>query len=112
DEIKEIFQTLQSDLYKNAFEFLKNRTHVPENIENFKSFLDRGPGGFLVSNWCGKEECEERIKEDTGADIRVIPFDIKDLPVKTGNGLTSITLKQCIYCRQEASQVAVFARAY
>ncbi|HSA74948.1 MAG TPA: proline--tRNA ligase [Candidatus Nitrosocosmicus sp.] len=112
DEIKEIFQTLQSDLYKNAFEFLKNRTHVPENIENFKSFLDRGLGGFLVSNWCGKEECEERIKEDTGADIRVIPFDIKDLPIKTGNGFTPITLKQCIYCRQEASQVAVFARAY
>jgi len=65
-----------------------------------------------VSNWCGKEECEERIKEDTGADIRVIPFNINDLPVKTANGSTLVSLKQCIYCQQEASQIAVFARAY
>jgi prolyl-tRNA synthetase len=112
DEIKGMFKTLQSDLYDNAFEFLQDKTHVLENIEEFKSILDKGHGGFLVTNWCGKEDCEERIKEDTGADIRVIPFDNKDLPIKTGIDQTPLTLKQCIYCRQESSQIAVFARAY
>jgi prolyl-tRNA synthetase len=66
----------------------------------------------MVSNWCGKEECEEGIKEDTGADIRVLPFDTKDLPIEPENNETTIKLKQCIYCQQDASQIAVFARAY
>lgn len=112
DEIKSIFQTLQSDLYRNAFESLKNRTILIENIKDFKLLLNKGDGGFVVSNWCGKEECEERIKEETGADIRVIPFDINDLPIEIGDNETTINLKQCVYCQQKASQIAVFARAY
>lgn len=111
-EIKETFKILESDLYKNALSFLQDMTHLVENIDDFKLLLDKGRGGFLVTNWCGNEDCEERIKEDTGADIRVLPFDIHDLPVKTGNGQSFLTPRQCVYCRQESSQVAVFARAY
>ncbi|WP_425321226.1 proline--tRNA ligase [Candidatus Nitrosocosmicus franklandus] len=111
-EIKETFKMLESDLYKNALRFLQDMTHLVENINDFKLLLDKGRGGFLVTNWCGNEDCEERIKEDTGADIRVLPFDIHDLPIKIGNGAAFLTLRQCVYCRQESNQIAVFARAY
>ncbi|HYP42800.1 MAG TPA: proline--tRNA ligase, partial [Candidatus Nitrosocosmicus sp.] len=111
-EIEIIFQALQSDLYRNALEFLKDRIRVLESIEEFKSLLDAGQGGFLVSRWCGKEECEVKIKEETGADIRVIPFDIKDMPIQIGNETAQEIMKHCIICRQEANQIAVFARAY
>ncbi|HYF99144.1 MAG TPA: proline--tRNA ligase [Candidatus Saccharimonadales bacterium] len=111
-EIEIIFQALQSDLYRNALEFLKDRIRVLESIEEFKSLLDAGQGGFLVTRWCGKEECEVKIKEETGADIRVIPFDIKDMPIQIGNETAQDILKHCISCRQEANQIAVFARAY
>jgi prolyl-tRNA synthetase len=112
DEIRIIFQILQSDLYRNAFESLKNRTFVIKDVDELKSRLDNGQGGFMVSNWCGKEECEEGIKEDTGADIRVLPFDTKDLPIEPENNEPTIKLKQCVYCQQDASRIAVFARAY
>ena len=41
-------------------------------IQEFKSQIEKG--GFFNAPWCGKLECEEKIKEETGADIRVIPF--------------------------------------
>jgi len=53
-----------------------------------------------MAGWCEREECEERIKQDTGADIRVIPFEQKDRPA------------ECIYCGQESKKAAIFARAY
>ena len=57
-------------------------------------------GGFVAAGWCGKAECEEKIKEETGADIRVIPFEQKNLP------------PNCILCGMGAEKVAIFARAY
>ena len=45
------------------------------NISDYSEFKSKiGKGGFFNAHWCGKIECEEKIKEETGADIRVIPF--------------------------------------
>jgi prolyl-tRNA synthetase len=59
--------------------------------------------GFILTGWCGNEECETAIKEETSADIRVIPFDQKEL---------NSQIKKCIYCKKNAQRVAIFARAY
>ncbi|MGI0006334.1 MAG: hypothetical protein ACREAI_07960 [Nitrososphaera sp.] len=40
------------------------------------------------------------MKEETGADIRVIPFDQAGMAEK------------CVYCGQPAKKVAMFGRAY
>ncbi len=42
------------------------------NYTEFKSKIEKG--GFFNSPWCGKLECEDKIKEETGAEIRVMPF--------------------------------------
>jgi len=63
-----------------------------------------------VTGWCGNEDCEVRVKEDTGADIRVIPFDLKDLP--TGPNTTNDVIRDCIYCRKKANKIVIFAKAY
>jgi prolyl-tRNA synthetase len=57
-------------------------------------------GGFYYAPWCGKESCEEKIKEETGADIRVIPFDGKDEKSK------------CVYCNEQSVLSPIFARGY
>ena len=46
-------------------------------VSNFKDFTKTmgNSEGFILAGWCGKEECELKIKEETGADIRVIPFN-------------------------------------
>jgi prolyl-tRNA synthetase len=57
-------------------------------------------GGFLKSAWCGSADCEAKIKEETGATIRVIPFEKKMLATN------------CIICGRNAKEVAYFARSY
>jgi len=63
-----------------------------------------------VTGWCGNEDCEVGVKENTGADIRVIPFDIKDLPA--GLDMTYEVIKDCIYCGKKANKTVIFAKAY
>jgi len=108
-EIEKIFQSLQSDLYCKAETFLKEKTKIITNFDDFKGILD-GHSGFIVTGWCGNEDCEVRVKEDTGADIRVIPFDSKDLP--TGPNTTNDVIRDCIYCRKKANKIVIFAKAY
>ncbi len=44
-----------------------------DNYDQFKIILDK-QGGFVRTCWCGKTECEDAIKAETGATIRTLPF--------------------------------------
>jgi prolyl-tRNA synthetase len=59
-------------------------------------------GGFVLTGWCGDQQCECMIKEETGADIRAIPFE--------GQEMSKHTI--CIYCHKQAMKIALIARAY
>jgi ABC-type branched-subunit amino acid transport system ATPase component len=58
--------------------------------------------GFIRSWWCGDEACEDKIKEETMATIRVIPLKQE----------AEQTAGHCIYCRRKGRELAYFARAY
>jgi prolyl-tRNA synthetase len=60
-------------------------------------------GGFYFAGWCGSPACEERVKQDTRATIRVLPDPEfrSDPPPET-----------CLVCGQPARHEAVWARAY
>jgi prolyl-tRNA synthetase len=90
---------IQETMLAKATEFLNENTFIPVDFENFKSII-QDKGGFLLTGWCGEEQCESKIKEETGADIRVIPFDQKDKQAT------------CIYCGRESKKAAIYARAY
>jgi prolyl-tRNA synthetase len=90
---------IQETMLAKATEFLNENTFIPVDFENFKSII-QDKGGFLLAGWCGEEQCESKIKEETGADIRVIPFDQKDKQAT------------CIYCGRESKKAAIYARAY
>jgi prolyl-tRNA synthetase len=47
-------------------------TRGVESMDEFRAIVD-GPGGFVFTGWCGDEECESRVKDETKATIRVIP---------------------------------------
>jgi prolyl-tRNA synthetase len=68
----------------------------------FQEILD-GPGGFIYTGWCGSAECEERVKEETRATIRVLPFE---------EFRSSTAPERCISCGGASSGEAVWARAY
>ena len=98
DKISNFLESIQKTLLENAIEKAKQNTMTILNYQEFKSQIEKG--GFLHSPWCGKLECEEKIKEETGADLRVIPFDSQKTDAK------------CIYCEQQSTVVPVFARGY
>jgi prolyl-tRNA synthetase len=93
-----ILDEIQKNLYDTAKKFTDERIKDVSNFEQFKKELEKGM--FLYAPWCGDQKCEETIKENTGADIRAIPFDGKksDLP--------------CIICKKPNKTDAIFARAY
>jgi prolyl-tRNA synthetase len=99
DTSKQLLDMIQKDLYEKAKIFLQGMISRPKDYPEFKSVIEE-KGGFLVAGWCGRVECEERIKAETGADIRVIPFEQKEKP------------KDCILCGNLSEKVAIFARAY
>lgn len=90
---------VQAALYAKAKALLDGYMSSPKNYEELKSIIE-GRGGFARAGWCGDEKCELAIKEETGADIRVIPFEQDGMPDK------------CVYCGKQAKKAAMFGRAY
>jgi prolyl-tRNA synthetase len=102
ENMEKIFENIHNDLYNTAEKHLKEKTRIIFSYTDFvKTMQDQG--GFILCGWCGNEECELKIKEETGADIRVIPFNQKELNEELAN---------CVYCDNKAEKIAVFARAY
>ncbi len=73
-----------------------------DSYERFREILD-GEGGFVYTGWCGSAECESRVKEETKATIRVLPFEeFRSLEAPT----------KCVVCGGESVTEAVWAKAY
>jgi prolyl-tRNA synthetase len=70
-----------------------------QDYDSFKKTL-KSKGGFIKAAWCDRSECEEKVKEETGATIRLRPFE-KEEP--TAN---------CVYCGEKAVEMVYFARSY
>jgi prolyl-tRNA synthetase len=98
EKIVTILDEIQKDMLKIARVKAKENTIKISDYSEFKSKIGRG--GFFIAYWCGKIECEEKIKEETGADIRVIPFDGENTDGK------------CIYCQEPSIATPIFARGY
>ncbi len=94
-----LLAAIQANMLSTAREFMRQNSYTPRDYADFKEFVEE-PGGFAWVWWCGRTECEAKIKEDTKATSRVIPFDQPG-----GHG-------PCIVCGGESSQMAVFAKAY
>ncbi|HEX2191400.1 MAG TPA: proline--tRNA ligase [Longimicrobiaceae bacterium] len=73
-----------------------------ESYERFREILD-GEGGFVYTGWCGSAECEAKVKEETKATIRCLPFEEFRSAQAPGT---------CIVCGGESVAEAVWAKAY
>lgn len=99
ERLRALLDEVQANLFARARAFLKENSYRTDDYGEFKEILET-QGGFIYSRWCGDAACEARVKEDTKATIRCIPFDQPG-----GEG-------PCLVCGQKASEVALFARAY
>jgi prolyl-tRNA synthetase len=99
NEINTILTSIQNNLFNRAKKFLEDNVTTVKTYSEFKKALRR-KGGFLRANWCSDKKCEEKIKEETGATISLIPFE-KEKP-----------FSNCFYCGNKAKEVVLFAKSY
>ncbi len=101
DSIEDHIATLLDDIQKNLFikarDFRAAHTYTANTYEEFKELIKKG---FVLAHWDGTSETEERIKDETKATIRCIPFDAPD---EEGT---------CIYSGKPSHKRALFAIAY
>jgi len=97
--IPAVLDEIQRSLFERALALRAARTFVVDSYDEFKTKLEGG--GFFHMRWCGKSECEAKVKDETKATIRCIPFD--------GNADAG----PCVVCATATdAKRAVFARSY
>jgi prolyl-tRNA synthetase len=103
DSVTEYIQRLlidiQDNILKKAIIFKEENTFYIDSWDEFIKTLD-DKGGFILAHWDGTAETEMKIKEETKATIRCIPFDS---PEEEG---------KCIYSGKPSKKRVLFARSY
>ncbi len=99
----EALAEMQQELYDAAKARREANSHRGvSDYARFKEIVD-GPGGFIYAGWCGSAECEQKVKEETKATIRVLPseeFRSAEPP------------ERCLVCGGKARHEVIWARAY
>jgi prolyl-tRNA synthetase len=97
--VGELLTESQTGLLDQAREFRDAHTFRPADMAEMASLLE-DPGGFMVTGWCGSDECEAKVKAETKATLRYLPLDPKPMD------------GSCIVCGQPAAEEAAWAQAY
>jgi prolyl-tRNA synthetase len=72
--IQQLLNDIQDNIYHKALVFRNEMITPVDSYEDFKEVL-QNKGGFLSAHWDGTPETEQKIKDETKATIRCIPFD-------------------------------------
>jgi prolyl-tRNA synthetase len=100
-QVSALLEEIQQNLFSQALQFREDNTRQVTDYAEFKSVIE-SKRGFIKTLWCGAPECEERIKEETMATIRVVLME------KARGSLSG----SCICCGKEKQKQVYFARAY
>lgn len=98
-ELPKILEQMQKDMFVRAKEHRDAHTYVATDYETFKDTIANKPG-FVKAMWCGDQACEDKIKEETTATSRCMPFDQENL------GDT------CVCCGKPAKKMVYWGKAY
>ncbi len=99
ETISALLDKIQATIFQKAFDFRKANSHKADTYEEFK-YLIKNKVGFIYAHWDGTAETEEKIKQETKATIRCIPFEGEKEEGK------------CIYTGKPSKQRVIFAISY
>ena len=99
ETVAKLLEDIQNNLYNKALEHRDEHTYTATDYDSFKEIVETKPG-FVKSMWCGDEACENKIKEDTGATARCMPFEQEELS------------ETCVCCGKKAKKMVYWGRAY
>ena len=98
DKVVSELDKIHNDMFADAEKILRDKTVGVYNYDDFKTELEKGR--LIKAPICDNPECEEKIKEETGADVRVITDDAEN------------TSSKCIKCSNQSVISPLFARGY
>ena len=98
-KIGETLEQMQADMLERAKAHLAAHTTSASTYEEFKDAIANKPG-FVKMMWCGDEACEMKIKEDTTATSRCMPFEQEQI--------TDV----CPVCGKPAKAMVYWGKAY
>ena len=99
EEVGKLLETIQSDMCARAKADLEAHTSQAVTWDAFVDTINTKPG-FVKAMWCGCQECEDKIKEETGATSRCMPFKQETLS------------DTCVCCGKPAKKMVYWGRAY
>ena len=90
---------MQRDMLEKATKHLNAHINDAHNYDEFIDAVANKPG-FIRAMWCGDEECENKIKEDTTATSRCMPFEQESIS------------DVCVCCGRPAKKLVYWGKAY
>ena len=99
ETLEKMLEDIQQNMYQECVRRNKQRTSVAMNMEEFIQKINENQG-YIKTMWCGEEECENKIKEKTGAHSRCIPFTQEYLS------------DTCVVCGKKAQKEVIWGRQY
>ena len=99
EEIKNILDKMQTEMLERARAHREAHTYVATNYDEFKDVVANKPG-FVKAMWCGDQACEDKIKEETTATSRCMPFEQEHLS------------DVCVCCGRPAKKMVYWGKAY
>ena len=99
EEIKNILDKMQTEMLERARTHREAHTYVATNYDEFKDVVANKPG-FVKAMWCGAQACEDKIKEETTATSRCMPFEQEHLS------------DVCVCCGRPAKKMVYWGKAY
>ena len=94
-----LLDEIHENLYQKAEKSMNQRLYEADSWEQFTALI-KDKQGFVYASWCGDPACEEKVKDETGATSRCIPFDQLQ---QTGH---------CVCCDKDARSRVIWGKAY
>ena len=98
-QIPILLEKMQSEMLERAKKHLESHIYTAATYDEFKELIKTKPG-FVKMMWCGDEACELKVKEDTTATSRCMPFEQE----KIGD--------VCPICGRPAKKMVYWGKAY
>ncbi len=99
EELARILDVMQKEMFERAKKHRDEHISDARSYDEFKEILEKKPG-FIRAMWCESKECELKIKEDTTATSRCIPFEQEKLS------------DVCVCCGKPATKMVYWGKAY
>lgn len=98
--VEQKLREVHDGLYKKALDNRNRRTYDCKTTDEMIDAMRENGDGFIRAMWCGSEECENAVKEKTGAGSRCIPFEQVNIS------------DRCVCCQKPAKTMVLWGKAY